>query len=77
MLKNYEIHDDELGIIKVIYNQRARRITFKGKNGGITATIPSHYNITQVREIIAKHRTRLVKLLSNSIFIIGKQVLQS
>ncbi len=69
MLKNYEITDAELGKIAINISKRARRISFRGENGTITATIPHNYsgNIEYLQQLIDKHRAALKRLLNKSV----------
>lgn len=68
MLKNYEIHDAELGTIAINISKRARRISFRGENGAISVTIPHNYsgNIEYLQRLIDEHRTALKRLLNRS-----------
>ncbi len=69
MLENYEISDVELGKIIINRSKRSRRISFRGKNGAITATIPFHFSgdIEYLRRLIDKNRAALKRLLNKSI----------
>lgn len=68
MLKNYEILDAELGKIAINLSKRARRISFRGENGAITAIIPHNYrgNIEYLQRLINENRAALKRLLNKS-----------
>ena len=68
MHKTYEISDCELGTIAIRHSKRARRISFRGENGSITAIVPFHFagNLEYLHSLIDRHRKALKKLLERS-----------
>lgn len=69
MLKNYEILDAELGKIAINLSKRARRVSFRGENGAITAIVPLNYrvNLEHLQRLINENRAALKRLLSRSV----------
>ena len=68
MHKTNEISDSELGSIAIKYSKRARRISFRGENGSITAIVPFHFagDIGYLHSLIEHHRNALKRLLERS-----------
>ena len=62
----WTLDDRELGIIDVHPLVRARRITFRAKEGGVRATVPPGVTPGEVRKAVDELRPRLLLLLRKS-----------
>ena len=62
----WTLDDRELGIIDVYPHVRARRITFRTKEGGVRATVPPGVTPGEVRKAVDELRPRLLLLLRKS-----------
>lgn len=62
----WTLDDRELGIIDVHPHVRARRITFRAKEGGVRATVPPGVTPGEVRKAVDELRPRLLLLLRKS-----------
>lgn len=59
------LKDDELGNIRVRVNVRARRMIFRGAEGGLVVTVPLHTTWSGLKEALERLRPRLRTLTAH------------